>query len=279
MQKKLPVEVERLILALSEQGMTQNDVKKALLGQGYSVGLKTIYNVLHCIGERREARQQGFSTPPKPHPRPKRTKALLRKIDLLTSKENPPSQDCMAKRFSVSQRTTGRVIHKDLGKKTHQKHELHVLGESHKQNRKRNCRKLYEEHLAGGKSNFVVTLDEALFFLDNCNGARKICYTKTTEEVEKFVVQKHEKFSESFMVVGAMSGRGVLPLIRVPSKVKMSAKYYVEHVLKPLCEVQVPALFGDDTSKVFVIMTLLHPIPPSSQWIMLRNLRGNWESL
>jgi len=46
------------------------------------------------------------------------------------------------------------------------------------------------------------------------------------------------------MVVGALSGRGLLPLIKVPQKVKVTAKYFIDFVLKPLLEIHLPKLYG-----------------------------------
>lgn len=54
------------------------------------------------------------------------------------------------------------------------------------------------------------------------------------------------------MVVGAISGRGVLPLIKIPQQVKINAAYYIHFVSKPLLEVRMPKLVGRDTSKVVV---------------------------
>ena len=65
-------------------------------------------------------------------------------------------------------------------------------------------------------------MDEALFFLQDSDGARCICCVNDPSEVEKCVV-KSEKFREKIMVMGAISDRGVLPLVRVPQKVKISA--------------------------------------------------------
>ena len=81
-----------------------------------------------------------------------------------------------------------------------------------------------------------MNLDEALFYTSDSNGKRSWCYTNDRNELEKFVIEKHEKLSEKFMVVGALSGRGPLLLIQVPPKVKINAEYNVEHVLKPLLE-------------------------------------------
>jgi len=44
----------------------------------------------------------------------------------------------------------------------------------------------------------------------------------------------------------------VLPLIKVPPKVKINARYYIDFVLKPILEIHVPRLYKKDTSKVIV---------------------------
>jgi hypothetical protein len=54
------------------------------------------------------------------------------------------------------------------------------------------------------------------------------------------------------MVVGAISGRGTLPLIKVPQNVKINAKYYIDHVLKPILETHIPKLYPGETSKVYL---------------------------
>jgi len=159
----------------------------------------------------------------------------------------------MADKLHCSIKTIYKIIHGDLNKFTHVKKKVHALKESHKQNRKTNSRKLYEKHLAGKKSEFVVTLDEALFYLQDVNGTRTICYTKDKEAVMSFVNEKPEKFGKKFMVVGAMTGRGVLPLVRVPQNVKINSKEYVDRVLKPLLEVGVVGLYGEEASKVYIL--------------------------
>ena len=126
------------------------------------------------------------------------------------------------------------------------------LNEKQKKNRKTTCRKLYENHLAGERSKFAVTLDEALVYLHNSNGKREICYIKGGESVpESWVFEKNESFDESFMVVGIITGRGTVPLFRVPSNVKINAQYYIDFVLKPLFNVHLPRLYPNEMNKVF----------------------------
>ena len=89
----------------------------------------------------------------------------------------------MAKQFSVSKQTVETIIHKDLRAKLKQNTRVHLLTAAHKQNRKANARKLYERHLVGDRSEYMITLDEAYFYLDNCNGTRKILYVRPGQNV------------------------------------------------------------------------------------------------
>ena len=61
------------------------------------------------------------------------------------------------------------IIHQDLNKETRKKTRVHKLTDDHKKNRKTNCRKLYEKHIAGDRSEYVFTLDEALVYEDVAN--------------------------------------------------------------------------------------------------------------
>ena len=49
--------------------------------------------------------------------------------------------------------------------------------------RKTNCQKLYENHIADKRSEYVVTLDEALVYKENANGQTQICYITRGESV------------------------------------------------------------------------------------------------
>jgi predicted transcriptional regulator len=170
----------------------------------------------------------------------------------MTSKENPIGQNAMAQQLRISQATVSRLIHSKLGKTVRRKKEVHVLSESHKKNRKTNSRKLYEAHLAGKKTEFVATLDEAFFSISDCNGSRKIYYDTEGKGTSKYVKVKRESFGKKFMVVGVMTGRGTLPLIKVPPKVKINSDYYIGKVLRPILETGIPTLYGSDTDKVFI---------------------------
>ena len=70
--------------------------------------------------------------------------------------------------------------------------------------------------------------------------------------MEKYVSEKNEKFADKVMVLGAISGRGTLPLIRVPQNVKIIATYDVDKLLKSLFEEEILKRYPGETHKVFI---------------------------
>ena len=122
----------------------------------------------------------------------------------------------MANLLKSNKTTIHRVITRDLDKIKRKKTKVHALKESHIKNRKTNARKMYETHLAGGKDEYVVTIDEGLFRVDNCNGERSICYMQRGENVPLgWVCEKKERLRSQIMIISALSGRGPLPLMQV----------------------------------------------------------------
>ncbi|UYV71854.1 hypothetical protein LAZ67_9000710 [Cordylochernes scorpioides] len=211
----------------------------------------TICRVVNGIGKKREAESNGqkFQVD---RPRPVRTPATVSKVKRLATTENPPSQRQLSRMCGTSLKTINNIIHKDLELDTRRKGKVHKLTPFHMKNRATNARKLYEEHLAGSRSEYTATLDEAWMYVTYCNGIRKICYIKRGNQVpDNWVHQCSETFPKGFMVVGVMTGRGVLPLIKVPSKVKVNSEFYIECVLKPVIE-QLKDLYPGEMDKVFL---------------------------
>ncbi|UYV69252.1 IKK1 [Cordylochernes scorpioides] len=207
--------------------------------------------VVNGIGKKREAESNGqkFQVD---RPRPVRTPATVSKVKRLATTENPPSQRQLSRMCGTSLKTINNIIHKDLELDTRRKGKVHKLTPFHMKNRATNARKLYEEHLAGSRSEYTATLDEAWMYVTYCNGIRKICYIKRGNQVpDNWVHQCSETFPKGFMVVGVMTGRGVLPLIKVPSKVKVNSEFYIECVLKPVIE-QLKDLYPGEMDKVFL---------------------------
>ncbi|UYV76121.1 hypothetical protein LAZ67_13002655 [Cordylochernes scorpioides] len=249
--ERLTFQVEQTIRTLSKEGNSYSVIVKKLKAEGLDVGKATICRVVNGIGKKREAESNGqkFQID---RPRPVRTPATVSKVKRLATTENPPSQRQLSRMCGTSLKTINNIIHKDLELDTRRKGKVHKLTPFHMKNRATNARKLYEEHLAGSRSEYTATLDEAWMYVTYCNGIRKICYIKRGNQVpDNWVHQCSETFPKGFMVVGVMTGRGVLPLIKVPSKVKVNSEFYIECVLKPVIE-QLKDLYPGEMDKVFL---------------------------
>lgn len=94
----------------------------------------------------------------------------------MAHQENSLTQREMSKRCKMSLRTINRIIHEDLDLRTLKKTRVNHLTQSNIEDRKTNFRKLYEDHLAGAKWEYVVKLDEAWMYLSDCKKKRGIYY-------------------------------------------------------------------------------------------------------
>jgi hypothetical protein len=161
MPPKISAEVEGRVLRLSSAGWGQMSIVRHLKGQISQTG---VHNILHGKGKRREAKVKGLPSPVKAQPLRVVTSDILKKVELLTSKEKPPGQREISKLVKVSQSTVHRLIQK-LGKKVDRKTRVHKLTPAaYMKNRKTRSRLLYEQVLSGNKSEFVVNFDEAMFW-------------------------------------------------------------------------------------------------------------------
>jgi len=252
MPKFIPFEVEIKVKVLSKEGNTFEQIIDKLKSEGTTISKSSITRIINKVGIRRQALNDKKEIPKFQRPPIKRTPALIKEVESMVTKENPETYRNIKNKKDIGLDTICKIIHIDLKLENRKKTKVHRLTQEHKKNRKTTCRKLYENHLAGDKTQYAVTLDEALVYLHNSNGKREICYIKNGESIpESWIFEKAESFDESFMVVGIITGKGTLPLIRVPSKVKINAQYYIDFVLQPLFEIHLPRLYGKNMKKVF----------------------------
>ena len=176
--KILSKEVEVVIKFLSKKKYSYRSIKKYLKEEGIDISLGAIYKVIHKIGLTRQGQLKDNKNFENKRCRLARTTAIIKKVQKIVKNPNPPSQYEIARMLNTSQSTIKRIIHEDLQMKTCRKTKVHKLLPKDKKNRKTNCRKLYEQNLAGDKAEFVVTLDEANVYLNYCNGIRSIAYVK-----------------------------------------------------------------------------------------------------
>ena len=245
---KTEIDVKRL----SKENYSKPAIKNKLKEEDIDISISTITRILKNVGIRRRAFNEDKPAPKFRRAPIKRTHNVVQMIKKLTTKKNPLSYREINKQTSLGLQTINTIIHTDLKLDTKKKGKVHRLNQLSKKNRKTNCRKLYENHLSGQRCEYAVTLDEALVYIDDSNTQSRICYVKKGEDVpESWVFEKDESFKDGFMVIGVITGRGTVPLFRVPSQVKINAEYYVEYVLKPLFTKHLPVLYPGEMDKVF----------------------------
>lgn len=253
MPKENSPELDNRIRELYKHLGSYRKVIAQLKMQGEVVSVGFISKVINNVGIKRKSIAEGSEVQRYKRHRTARTSEAIAKVKKIMKNANPIPQPLMAKKLNISQRSVGRIIHQDLRLETRKKTKVHVLSDAHKANRKINCRKLYDRHLSGSKYEFVVTLDEAYIYLNYCNGKREICYVERGEKVpEDWVKEQRELHPVGFMLVGAICGRGPIKLIRVPKNVKVNAQYYIDSVLKPILEIEIPKLYPKEMHKVYL---------------------------
>jgi len=127
---------------------------------------------------------------------------------------------------------------------------VQALTERNMQNRKTNSRKFYEL-MTSDKIEFTVTLDEAKVYLIRDGNQTSHCYLKYGQGLpDSCLIKSKEGYPTGMMVVAGMTGRGPLPLLRIPNNAKINADNYVDYVLRPYFEKYLPDLYPGEMSKL-----------------------------
>ncbi len=133
MVQRIDPSVEQRIKVLSERDLTLRGIQKNLESEDQSVSYEGIRLVTKSTGKSCNARAIGLVTPPQSRRAPKATFHVIKKLDLMTSKENLIGQNSMSKQLGISQGHIPKLIRTKLGKTVRKKGSVHVLSESHKQ--------------------------------------------------------------------------------------------------------------------------------------------------
>ncbi|CAG7830115.1 unnamed protein product [Allacma fusca] len=210
-------EGEAIIRVLSKDKMTYRVIQDKLRKQGNRISIGSISPVFNSKVKLRQAKVNGLPQPKVNRHTIVRNPGNIRQLARYASNVNPLSQRAIARKLGTSHNTVNKIIQRDWAMQTRNKHRRHTLKYSHKKNRKTNARELYERHLA-------VTP----------------------------VMNKKEKFGEKIMIRRAITGRGALPVFKVPHNDKGNSHYYVSDVLKPLLDVEGQKRYGENTLNVYV---------------------------
>ena len=122
--------VEGIVMGLLKQNMSYRKIVKTVKAMGYSISVASIHRIKHCKGISR-------NLPLKPGEKrtiPKRCTAatpdVIRKIDRMIKRVNPPSQREMANSCGVSLGTINRIINCLLKAKLRKKRLVHKLSDA-----------------------------------------------------------------------------------------------------------------------------------------------------
>lgn len=251
-----PVSINERQLIFKFSGHNQGIVyiQKKLLDNGFHRSISTISRVINNNGKKQQARINNEDYKYQ-RSSPVLTKPILRNIKRKYMSNNPPSFRKSSQSLSISKSTIHRAVTSKniLNMDKRKKVKSHYLTESDKQNRKTNARKLYENYLSGSKSKYVVTIDEAwIVMLSGQQQTDHYYIVRNQPRTKKIVQGVKQNFPPKFMIVGAMCESRTFPLFKVPGKVKINSKYYVDYVLKPLITDHLVPYFGENINRVVI---------------------------
>lgn len=245
-------DIEASVLTLHSLKFSQRAIQTHLRRRGTRISVSAVHSIVHGFGKRREAKARGEQFKSKGN-RTVRTERAIRIVKKACEKENPPTHQYLATRMSCSKSSVNRMIHEDLRKKKRKKPAVHPLTEIQMRARASRLQNLLDTELTEDNLEYCCTIDESWLYLQHCNHTSDICYVNEGEAVPAdWVRLKDERFGEKVMAVGVLTGRGAVPLFFVPPGAKVNSDVYIDHVLRPLVEKHLPALYPGEMHKVWV---------------------------
>jgi methylphosphotriester-DNA--protein-cysteine methyltransferase len=205
----------------------------------------------------------------------KRTKELIRKVDRITNKANPPTQRQLAERYGVSRSTIRRILKDDLGAELMRKRKTHAL--SNKQAQQRLDRgPRFLQLIGGNKCKYIISLDEAWLSLNDVNGIRGVYYKKTGKPTPPSWTKKwRKKHAKKVMYAAGVCAKGVTDLYFVPPTTKVDRWFFINSILKPIVEKDIPRLYPGEEHKVVLHFDSAgsHTTPEVYAWLDERNVK------
>ena len=122
-------ELRVAILSQHQNGVAFRKIPAALIELGFATSFATASHVIREF----QLEQEGHAKVPRKlaaqNLRPKRIDALIRKVDKITNKANPPTQKQMALGCGVSRQTTKWILTEHLGTACGKRRGTHTLSE------------------------------------------------------------------------------------------------------------------------------------------------------
>ncbi len=169
----------------------------------------------------------------------------MKTLERLAFQVSQPPIRTMAK---LTRMSVGSVVHhikNTFGLPIRRKPKVHVLTAADIAKR---CLRSWPMYLRLRKSRWQrwVTTDEAMFYINNCNGQRRVQYVSRSDRCPSLeCYQRRESNSPSVMVWAGVSFAGKTGLHFVQEGAKINSVYYIEHVLKPFLRKDARRLYQD----------------------------------
>ena len=183
----------------------------------------------------------------------------------------------MGKRVGVSQQRISQIIKEDLGKKRLKKQGAKHLTEDLVYKRKKRAGE-FKKLIKGENLEFTLTLDEAMLPLDYTNGETTHYYaTKKIEERDRPppLATSAQQFPEQHMMAAGFCWRGKTKLYIIPAKAKVNADYFIQYILAPMFDEDIPKLYGKEAGKVQLHMDSApsHTANKTVEWLKSRGIK------
>ena len=251
-RRKIDSRLEGIIEYLLKKGTSYRNIQKELKGQGHEVSVSTIHRVKHSIGKSRDPNTKRPKSGQFRRRPTKSTDDVVRKVAVFIQRVNPPTQREMAQRLGVSQATINRIIKRVLQSKLRKKCKVHKLNPNQIEKRRQRSWRLYLRLNNNQWKNFVTT-DEAMFYLGGSYGRRRVCYyRKGVDDPSKLKFVKRDSFAPGFMAWAGVSFHGKTDIRIIDKGVKVNSDFYINKVLKPFVEKDLPRMFPEDQIKDMV---------------------------
>lgn len=198
-----------------------------------------------------------------------------KKVDKAIDRDNPPTQIALARRHQVSRTTIRRMLAEDLGVGLRKKVRTHALSNKQIQQRLDRGPRLLKI-LRGGRWKYIISLDEAWLSLNDTGGIRDVYYKKKGKEAPQSRTKKwKQKYAKKIMYAAGVSARGVTGIYFVPPTTKVNQKFFINKILKPIVERDIPRLYPGEEHKVILHFDSAssHTTPAVYQWLKDRKVK------
>ena len=175
-----------------------------------------------------------------------RTPTAIKRLREQLRRNPRRSQRGLASLNRMSKSLVQRIVKEDLCLYPYKKRRVRGLTHDQIQKRLIRSRQLIKQH--GGKDlDSMVFSDEKLFGVEErLNSQNDRIYALSIEDVpeEKRTVMRFQNEGK-IMVWGGVSKAGKFPLVFIESGVRINARYYIDHVLKPVVKEEGQRLYRD----------------------------------